>query len=112
MSNLIANAIHHGKPDGAIDVQLRASQDVVTLRVHNQRPAIPDKLLPSIFDPFRRQAGHGSPSTEGLGLGLYICRELIRAHSGEISVQSSDETGTSFVVRLPRSAKPQAAFAR
>jgi two-component system CheB/CheR fusion protein len=47
---------------------------------------------------------------DGLGLGLYICREMIRVHRGEISVQSSDRAGTTFTVRLPRSAKPDSAL--
>lgn len=108
VSNLIGNAVQHGKPAAVIDVQLGNEDDAVTLRVHNEGPAIAADLLPSIFDPFRRQrsaTGRG----EGLGLGLYICREMIRAHGGEIAVQSSDGAGTTFTVRLPRSAKPDVA---
>jgi signal transduction histidine kinase len=111
VSNLIGNAIQHGKSDGGIDVQLRTAGDVVTLQVHNEGAAIPADLLPSVFDPFRRRETHAVPKTEGLGLGLYICREIIRAHGGDIAVESGDGTGTTFTVRLPRSAKPQTAFA-
>lgn len=110
VSNLIRNAIQHGKPDGPIHVQLGSGGDAITLRVHNEGPAIPQDLLPSLFDPFRRQRTHTAASDEGLGLGLYICREMIRAHGGQIAVQSSEGAGTTFTVRLPSSAKPQAAF--
>ena len=102
VSNLVANAIAHGKADGAVSVVLREEGDSVTLSVHNEGPAIPAEVLPAIFDPFRRHARRTSRNADGLGLGLFICRELVIAHRGEISVQSTDEAGTTFTVRLPR----------
>jgi PAS domain S-box-containing protein len=105
VSNLVSNAIQYGKRDAAIAVELGGEADAVTLRVHNEGPAIAPDLLSSIFEPFRRQHS-AMVRVDGLGLGLYICREMIRVHRGEISVQSSDRAGTTFTVRLPRSAKP------
>ena len=102
VSNLVGNAIAHGKADGAVSLVLRDEGDSVTLSVHNQGPAIPPEVLPAIFDPFRGQARRTSRNNDGLGLGLFICRELVAAHRGEISVQSTDEAGTTFTVRLPR----------
>ena len=102
VSNLVGNAIAHGKADGAVSVLLRDQGDSVTLSVHNQGPAIPAEVLPAIFDPFRGQARRASRNSDGLGLGLFICRELVAAHRGEISVQSTEEAGTTFTVRLPR----------
>jgi PAS domain S-box-containing protein len=103
VSNLVGNAIQHGQ--GVITVRVRGEDDSVTLRVHNQGAPISRELLPVIFDPFRRQARHSAARTEGLGLGLYICREMVGAHGGEISVQSNEGAGTTFTVRLPRSAR-------
>ena len=111
VANLVGNAIAHGKADGAIDIQLRGELEAVSLRVHNEGPAIPAPAQASIFDPFRRGPARGAARSEGLGLGLYICREMVRAHGGQIAVESSDGAGTTFSVRLPRAAKPQAAFA-
>jgi len=102
VSNLVGNAIAYGKADGAVSVVLRDEGDSVTLSVHNEGPAIPAEVLPAIFDPFRRQARRTSRNSDGLGLGLFICRELVAAHGGEISVQSTDGAGTAFTVRLPR----------
>ena len=102
VSNLVANAIAYGKADSPVSIALRDEGDSVTLSVHNQGPAIPAEVLPAIFDPFRRQARRTSRNSDGLGLGLFICRELVIAHRGEISVQSTDEAGTIFTVRLPR----------
>ncbi len=108
VSNLIGNAIQHGKGETEIDVWLANEGDAVTLRVHNFGPAIPQELLPVIFDPFRRKRSLTAAKDEGLGLGLYICREIILAHRGEIAVQSSAAAGTTFTVRLPCSAKGEA----
>lgn len=102
VANLIGNAIRHGKPDGPIDVRLRAQGDAVCLQIHNDGSPIPADLLPSIFDPFRRHGISAGRNSDGLGLGLFIVRERVRAHSGEIGVQSTEAEGTTFSVTLPR----------
>jgi signal transduction histidine kinase len=59
--------------------------------------------MPSVFDPFRR--GHRtsrSAKASGLGLGLYISREIVRAHGGQIDLRSVAGEGTTFEVTLPR----------
>jgi PAS domain S-box-containing protein len=94
--------IRHGKPDGPIDVRLRAQGDAVCLQIHNDGSPIPADLLPSIFDPFRRHGISATRNSDGLGLGLFIVREMVRAHSGEIGVQSTEAEGTTFSVTLPR----------
>ena len=101
VSNLIGNAIQYGKPESPIDLSLRGEGDRVCLSVHNYGPPIPAEQLPTIFDPFRR-GKRQTQRTEGLGLGLFICREMVRAHSGEIQVHSTEAEGTTFTVRLPR----------
>jgi signal transduction histidine kinase len=63
--------------------------------------AIPLTLLPDIFDPFRGTR-HRQSKSNGLGLGLYIVREVIRAHGGTVEVASSEAAGTTFSIRLPR----------
>ena len=110
ISNLVGNAIQHGKPDGVVHVQIRGDRDRLTLTVHNEGPPIATDLLPLVFDPFRRRSTQSASADDGLGLGLYICKEMIHAHGGEISVQSSKATGTTFTVQLPRSATVEAAF--
>ena len=96
--NLIGNAIAHGARHGRIEVVLdgTAAEDV-SLAVSNEG-VIPAELLPRMFEPFRRGERTGS----GLGLGLYIVREITTAHGGKVSVTSSEVAGTRFEVRLPR----------
>jgi hypothetical protein len=62
----------------------------------------PPELLHLIFDPFRRAAERKRMKSVGLGLGLYLALQVVRAHEGTIDVESSAEGGTLFRVRLPR----------
>jgi PAS domain S-box-containing protein len=100
-SNLIANAGQHGSPNIAIQVHLDGTDgEHVRIEIRNGG-AIPTSLLPHIFDPFRTTRSPHAKSS-GLGLGLFIVREIVRAHGGSIDVSSSDLDGTSFAIRLPR----------
>jgi signal transduction histidine kinase len=86
--------------DTSVSVQIDATGDPVVLSVHNEGPPIPPELLPVLFEPFRRAAGDNSP--RGLGLGLYIVRQLVEAHGGTIDVRSTAQEGTTFTIELPR----------
>ncbi|HEY3819415.1 MAG TPA: CHASE3 domain-containing protein [Polyangiaceae bacterium] len=110
VSNLVGNAIDHGAPDGTVRVTARGDHGVAQILVHNPGPAIPEDLLPVLFDPFRRGQETGPTSrSSGLGLGLYITREIVAGHGGTIEVASTDAEGTTFQVRLPRSRDPRGA---
>jgi PAS domain S-box-containing protein len=103
-SNLIANAIHYGSPEHAVTVNARPEGNSVTVEVHNRGVPIPEELQAKLFDPFRRGSRDSrTASTEGLGLGLYISREIVLAHGGDINVSSSEGEGTTFRVCLPAS---------
>ena len=101
LSNLIANAVQHGGPD----VTLTAAEedlDAVVVTVRNGGRPIPEAQLPTLFEAFRK--GDGNPA--GLGLGLFIAREIVHAHEGSIGVTSTAE-GTVFTFRLPRRSRSQ-----
>jgi len=101
VSNLVGNALAHGSPTEDVRVMLDGSGPDLVLAVRNQGATIPPTLLPVLFEPFRRGVGATS-HPRGLGLGLYITREIVRAHEGTIDVESTDERGTVVTVRLPR----------
>lgn len=101
VQNLVANAVVHGTPSTPIRVDLREEGADSVLVVHNEGKPIPEALRLTLFDPFRRARKSGS----GLGLGLYITREIVKAHGGEVTFTSSAEGGTSFRVCLPRVAE-------
>jgi signal transduction histidine kinase len=102
VANLVGNALVHGAPDRPIRVTVDGAETAVTLSVSNAGPEIPAELLPYIFDPFRR-AEDERRRAGGLGLGLFIASEVVRAHRGRIEVRSNAQ-GTMFTVTLPRQA--------
>ncbi len=98
-ANLIGNAISHGAPGGAVRVRIESHLEWVTAVVHNEGVVAPE-VLPVMFEPFR--GGAKLLKTEGLGLGLYITRQIVAAHGGAVEVTSNDELGTLVRVSLPR----------
>jgi two-component system sensor histidine kinase/response regulator len=103
LSNLVGNALRHGTPDTAVEVGSDGSAaDGVTISVHNAGH-IPAALTPRIFEPFL-QGKKGRARAEGLGLGLYIVQQIALAHGGRVTVDSTEATGTTLRVELPRRA--------
>jgi signal transduction histidine kinase len=105
LSNLIGNAITHGSPDTPVEVFVDVGATEALLAVKNRGPVIPPEQIASLFQPFTQGATVDPQTTarpRGLGLGLYIVREIVSAHGGTISVDSSGAHGTTFLIRLPR----------
>jgi signal transduction histidine kinase len=98
-SNLIGNALKHGAPEGPVKVSAQAEEPYLVINVWNAGEPIPPENIDKICEPFWRRSSTGN--REGLGLGLYICSQIVRAHGGTLSVTSSQESGTSFTARLP-----------
>ncbi|KNH26207.1 histidine kinase [Pseudomonas syringae] len=103
LQNLIGNALQHGSNNSAVKLTLRGEADSVRLTVHNDGAPIPAEAIPTIFDPLVRSADEelGGPTTS-LGLGLFIVKEVVKAHQGTIEVSSNETDGTLFTVVLPR----------
>jgi signal transduction histidine kinase len=99
ISNLVVNAIHYGTRGEAVRITVRGEEADVCIEVANRGPPIDPPTLSEIFDPLKR--GMASPEQPGLGLGLYIVREVAKAHGG-LAEARSDATETVFAVRLPR----------
>lgn len=105
ISNLMSNALQHGSPQGPVELSVALEESTVVLSVCNEGEPIPPDMLTTIFDPLVRHATAESaePRVPGsIGLGLYIVREIVVAHGGEIEVASTAQEGTTFTVRLPR----------
>ena len=103
LGNLLLNAIKYGAADSTIRVSVEDQGADVRLAVRNGGSAIDPAILDDIFEPLKRGIDYESASDadSSLGLGLYIAREIAKAHGGEISVRS-DANETMFSVRLPR----------
>lgn len=100
MANLVNNAVKHGDRSSDVFVRLAGDAAGVVLTVENTGGAIPDETLSRMFDPLQRGEPRGNDDGTSLGLGLFVVREIARAHQGEVSVTSAGER-TTFTVRLP-----------
>ncbi|PHH44038.1 GAF domain-containing sensor histidine kinase [Pseudomonas putida] len=98
LSNLLANAVAHGDPEGDIEVIAQVEHGALTLAVKNQGH-IPEAILPHLFQPYSRPTG--SAPQAGLGLGLYIASQIAQSHGGQLHVASTAQSGTLFTFSLP-----------
>ena len=98
--NLIVNAMRHSPPHGRIEVRARPDSDHVRFEVVDEGPGIPPEYRQRIFEKFFRMPG---PKGDGIGLGLYISREIVAAHGGEMGVESGPGKGSRFwfTLRVP-----------
>src|SRR5205085_8316477 len=94
--NLIGNALRHAGPE--VEIGARALEGQVRFEVRDHGPGIAPEYRDRIFDRFFRVPGTRG---EGIGLGLYISREIVRAHGGEMGLQSEPGKGSRFWFTLP-----------
>ena len=98
VTNLLSNAARYTPPGSAIDVTLRGTGETVELGVRDHGPGIPPEDAARVFERYARLSGDRA----GSGLGLYVSRELARAHGGELILAQPEGGGALFVLRLPR----------
>ncbi len=105
LGNLIDNAIKYSPDGGQIVLGGRAALDHVVLTVSDEGIGIPPEEHQHVFERFHRVDTRLSRTTQGVGLGLYICKVIVEAHGGRIWVESDGAgRGSTFLIRLPRSA--------
>ena len=105
-SNLIGNALKHGDAREPVRVRLDGTNQSEVVLVVSNGGTIPAELVDHLFDPFSGAQRPGGRS-EGLGLGLYIVHQIVKAHIGSIEVTTGRNDETSFRVALPRAAPPR-----
>jgi signal transduction histidine kinase len=98
--NLVENAIRHGGSDAPVRVTLQAGNGAASIAVADEGRGIAKEHLPRLFERFYRVP---SPTheTKGVGLGLALCREVARAHGGDVTVASEVGKGSTFTLRIP-----------
>ncbi len=101
LSNLVQNALAYSPAGTPIVLRCAEEPGGARVEVENQGARIPKELLAHLFEPFRRGVGADQGNRAGVGLGLFIVREIARAHGGSIAADS-DERRTIFRLRLPR----------
>jgi signal transduction histidine kinase len=103
LTNLLDNARKYAPADSKVRVVVELDGEMVRFRVADEGPGIPPEDRQGIFERFRRlEGGNAKP---GSGLGLYICRGLVEAHGGTISVGEGPGGGAEFTFTLPRATK-------
>ncbi len=101
LSNLVTNAVEHGSPGARVHVLVNGdASECLTIEVTNSG-SMPASLVSVIFDPFRRHDTGPRHRKSGLGLGLFIVREIIAAHGGLVTVETAADAVT-FKATLPR----------
>jgi signal transduction histidine kinase len=103
-SNLIGNAVRHGKVQSPIKVTLSGDGATACFCVQNYGEPIAPNALASLFNPNRRFSKYSEGkqgASSGLGLGLFIAAQIVEGHGGKIEVESTLEQGTTFRVNLP-----------
>ncbi len=99
LNNLVSNAIMHSPSGEAITLRLsKPDLDHVRISVIDQGPGVPESSQSRIFERFYRAPGQDS---EGIGLGLFICREIMRAHEGRIGLSERTDDQTEFYIDVP-----------
>lgn len=101
ISNLVTNAIKFSKTESIVHVILTQNEEFVELVVSDNGIGIPLNMQDKIFDLFTTAKRKGTAGEKSFGLGLAICKKIVEVHGGQISVESIEGEGSTFIVKLP-----------
>ena len=101
LTNLLTNAVKYSPQGQRVDVSLAAVDGYAVVQVHDDGIGIPVAHQKDIFDRFYRVRDENTSFFPGLGIGLYVCAEIVKHHSGTITVESEEGKGATFTVALP-----------
>lgn len=103
LKNLVGNALRYSAPeDGPVELQVQAGEAQIEFRVRDHGPGIPLGQREGLGEPFYRPDASRARETGGTGLGLYLARQVARAHGGELRLVDVEGRGALFVVQIPR----------
>ncbi|MEK6555646.1 MAG: GAF domain-containing sensor histidine kinase [Bdellovibrionota bacterium] len=101
LENLLSNAIKYSWPKSVVHLEVTAEPTRIIFKVKDQGPGIAEAEQDKLFHEFGKTSTRPTAGEESTGLGLYICRQLVEQHGGEISVQSALDKGSTFTFWLP-----------
>ncbi|MGD0579658.1 MAG: DUF4118 domain-containing protein [Bryobacteraceae bacterium] len=105
LRQLIDNGLKYSSPATSLDLAAETGDDQVVILVRDRGPGIPNKEIERVFEKFYRR-GSVRQRVPGSGLGLYIAREIARAHGGDLVLQSTPGEGAEFRMTLPALEEP------
>jgi signal transduction histidine kinase len=100
LANLVTNAVKYSPDGGTVRLGIRRLDDAVEVAVADEGIGMSPEDVARVFEPFHR-AARSAATTTGLGLGLFVARKIARAHGGDLVVESTSGTGSTFTLRLP-----------
>ncbi|KPV50667.1 hypothetical protein SE17_25565, partial [Kouleothrix aurantiaca] len=103
LQNLIQNAIKYSPNGGRIEVRVEARSGQAHISVSDQGIGIPEAAQPLLFSQFYRASNVRQQQISGMGIGLYVVKEIISMHNGTVSVESREGQGSTFIINLPLS---------
>lgn len=102
ISNLVSNALRYGKPGCPVTVNVSTKGNDAYLEIHNEGPPIPENIKTMISTGKFTKTKGDPTKKDSYGLGLYIIKQVVDGHKGQLEVKSSEENGTTFRIILPR----------
>jgi signal transduction histidine kinase len=106
IENVAINAVKYNAVSSPITLTLQQTETQISLTIHNQGNPIAPEAQSILFQQFRRTTS--TKEQTGWGLGLYLAKNIVEAHQGTIEVESAEDKGTSFIIKLPKVSPPLA----
>jgi signal transduction histidine kinase len=100
--NLLGNAVKYSPHGGAITLSITEQDDTVLIAIRDQGMGIPADDLPHLFERFYRASNVSVDNISGVGIGLYVVKEIVSLHGGTVTIQSEEGHGSTFTICLPR----------
>lgn len=101
INNLLSNAVKYGKEPCQIEIEVKDSPEELRIEVRDNGPGIRKEEQRHLFEKFYRGAESKQRVIRGLGLGLYYVKQIVEAHQGTVSVQSTPGKGSTFIIKIP-----------
>jgi signal transduction histidine kinase len=109
VTNLLLNAIKYTPENGKVQISATRKDGLFEVEIVDTGIGIPSDELEHIFDEFYRASNARKIERDGTGLGLSIVKQIIERHNGNINVESQEDVGSKFIIRLPETRNPNAA---
>lgn len=101
IQNLVQNAIKYSPEGGVVTLRVARQDAWATMAISDQGMGIPADALPHLFSQFYRASNVNARQISGIGLGLYVVKEIVTLHRGTVTAESTEGQGSTFTVRLP-----------
>ncbi len=101
LQNLIQNAIKYSPPGAPVTLRVERQDDSACVAVADRGIGIPQAALSQLFQRFYRAPNVDDRQISGIGIGLYVVKEIMMLHNGTVAVESIEDQGSTFTIRLP-----------